>query len=76
MPTIQVKNVPRETHAELARRAAAAHQSLQAYVLETLDAVARRPTNDEVFDRLRAVGGGNLSSETAVDGLREDRDRR
>lgn len=76
MATIQIKNVPPETHAVLTRRAAAAHQSLQAYLLSRLESEAGRATNAEIFDRLRAVGGGALSVEAAVETLREDRDRR
>jgi plasmid stability protein len=33
MPSIQIKDVPEETHAVLRRRAAAAHKSLQEYVV-------------------------------------------
>lgn len=73
MATIQIKNVPAATHAVLARRAAAAHQSLQAYLLDELRSSAESPTLDEVFASLEGVTGGNLSVETAVETLREDR---
>lgn len=76
MPTIQVKNVPPEVHSVLSRRAAAAHQSLQAYVLEQLRHGAESPTLDEVLDGLEGLSGGALSVETAVETLREDRARR
>lgn len=76
MATIQIKNVPAATHAVLARRAAAAHQSLRAYLLSRLEAEAGRATNADIFDRLSAMGGGGLSVETAVETLREDRARR
>ncbi|MGI8521768.1 MAG: FitA-like ribbon-helix-helix domain-containing protein [Nocardioides sp.] len=32
MPSVQIKDVPPETHAVLRRRAAAAHQSFQEYL--------------------------------------------
>jgi plasmid stability protein len=36
MPSIQIKGVPERTHAVLRMRAAAAHQSLQEYLLQHL----------------------------------------
>ena len=50
MPSVQIKDVPDETHAVLRRRAAAAHQSLQEYLLTRLIEDAARPTLDEVLD--------------------------
>jgi hypothetical protein len=47
MPSIQVKDVPPETHAVLRRRAAAAHQSLQEYLRARLIAEAASPTIEE-----------------------------
>jgi len=32
MPSVQIKDVPEQTHAVLRQRAAAAHQSLQEYL--------------------------------------------
>lgn len=52
MATIQIKNVSEQTHAELRRRADAAGQSLQQYLLKMLDEQARRPTMAEVMDRV------------------------
>jgi plasmid stability protein len=42
MPSIQIKNVPDETHAVLRARAAAAHQSLQEYLRTLLIEEASR----------------------------------
>ena len=36
MPSVQIKNVPEQTHAVLRRRAAQANQSLQEYLLARL----------------------------------------
>ena len=75
--SIQIKGVPEETHAVLRRRAAAAHQSLQEYLLRKLIEDASRPTMDEIFDRIEA-GNTRKSSFTPDDVvkiLREDRDR-
>jgi len=74
MTSIQIKGVPEETHAVLRRRAAAAHQSLQEYLLRKLVEDAARPTMDEVFDRIDAQGdGGDFTLDDVVDLIREDR---
>ncbi len=75
MPSIQIKDVPTETHAVLRQRAAAAHQSLQEYLLSRLIAEASRPTVDEVLDRAGGRAGGSLPMGAAVESLRADRDR-
>ena len=76
MTTIQVKNVPEETHQVLRRRAAEANQSLQEYLRSRLIAEASQPTLDEVLDRVRHRSGGHapLSDTTSI--VRDDRDRR
>jgi hypothetical protein len=76
VPSIQIKDVPAETHAVLRRRAAAAHQSLQEYLLARLIAEAARPTVDEVLDLAWGRAGGIVLFEEAVDVVRADRDRR
>ena len=75
MTSIQIKGVPEETHAVLRRRAAAAHQSLQEYLLRKLIDDASRPTMDEVFDRIEARGGagGDFTLDDVVEIIREDR---
>jgi plasmid stability protein len=76
MPSIQIKDVPPETHAVLRQRAAAAHQSLQEYLLARLIAEASRPTLDEVLDRAGSRDGGSVPLSTAVDLVRDGRARR
>jgi antitoxin FitA len=76
MPSIQIKDVPEETHAVLRRRAAAAHQSLQEYLRSRLIEEASTPTVDEVLDRAGGRAGGSLPFAEAVRAVREDRDRR
>jgi plasmid stability protein len=44
MPSVQIKNVPEETHRVLRQRAATAHQSLQEYLRSKLIADASQPT--------------------------------
>ncbi len=76
MPSIQIKDVPEETHAVLRSRAAAAGQSLQEYLRSRLVDEASAPTVDEVLDRAGGRAGGSVSFQAAVGALREDRDSR
>ena len=76
MPSIQIKDVPEETHAVLRHRAAAARQSLQEYLRGRLIEEASRPTLDEVLDRAGGRAGGARSFGDAVAALHDDRDRR
>jgi plasmid stability protein len=76
MPSVQIKNVPEQTHAVLRQRAAAAHQSLQEYLRTRLIEEASEPTLEEVLDRAGGRSGGSVPLRTAVDTLRADRDRR
>jgi antitoxin FitA len=76
MPSIQIKDVPEETHMVLRRRAAAAHQSLQEYLRSRLIEEASAPTLDEVLDRAGGRAGGSVPFSAAVEALREDRARR
>jgi plasmid stability protein len=76
MPSVQIKDVPEQTHAVLRRRAAAAHQSLQEYLRAWLIEEASEPTLDEVLDRAGGRAGGEVPLKDAVAALRADRDRR
>lgn len=73
MPTIQIKNVPDETHAVLRQRAAAAHMSLQEYLRSRMIEEASRPTVDEVLDRAGGRAGGTVTLSAAVSELRSER---
>jgi hypothetical protein len=76
MPSVQIKDVPEETHAVLRRRAAQAHQSLQEYLRSRLIEEASRPTLEEVLDRAGGRAGGSVSFRDAVRVVRGDRARR
>lgn len=76
MPSVQIKDVPEDTHRVLRERAARAHQSLQEYLRSRLIADANQPTLDEVLDRFAARRGGRVSFKAAVDYVRAERDRR
>jgi plasmid stability protein len=54
MPNVTIRNVPPEVHAVLSRRAAAAGQSLQQYLLELLAQQASTPTTDEWLAQVEA----------------------
>jgi antitoxin FitA len=73
MPSVQIKDVPDQTHAVLRRRAAAAHQSLQEYLRTKLIDEASRPTLDEVLDRASGRASGSVSLKAAAKAIREDR---
>jgi antitoxin FitA len=76
MPSVQIKDVPDETHAVLRQRAAAAHQSLQEYLRGRLIEEASQPTLDEVLDRAGGRSGGKVPLKAAVAAIRGDRARR
>jgi antitoxin FitA len=76
MPSVQIKDVPADIHAVLRQRAAAAHQSLQEYLLSRLIAEASQPTLEEVLDRAGGRSGGAVPLKRAVRTLRNDRARR
>lgn len=76
MTSVQIKDVPEETHRVLRRRAAEAHQSLQEYLRSRLIEEASRPTVDEVLARAGEQTGGVVSFRDAVQAVRADRDRR
>lgn len=76
MPSIQIKDVPEETHAVLRRRAAEARQSLQEYLRSRLIEEASRPTLEEVLDRAGGRAGGSVTFKVAIRAVRDDRDRR
>lgn len=73
MRTIQVRQVPDETHAVLVRRAAEAGQSLQEYLLATLNDLAARPTVEEVLARAGGRAGGRVGLSAAARQLRSER---
>ena len=76
VPSIQVKDVPNDVHATLRRRAAAAGQSLQEYLLARLVEDAQTPTLDELLDRAGGRAGGSADLKAAVKAVRAERDVR
>jgi plasmid stability protein len=76
VPSIQVKDVPNDVHAVLRRRAAAAGQSLQEYLLHRLIEDAQTPTIDEVLDVAGGRAGGRAPLRAAARAVRAERDTR
>lgn len=74
MPSIQVKDVPDETHTVLRTRAARAGMSLQEYLLARLVEDASVPTLDEVLDRAGGRAGGRAPLAAAAEAVRSERD--
>jgi antitoxin FitA len=75
MPSVQIKNVPPDVHRVLRKRAAAAGQSMQEYLLAQLTRQAEAETLEEVLDRAGCRAGGSLGLDFAVESLRDDRQR-
>jgi antitoxin FitA len=76
MPSVQIKDVPDDTHRVLRERAARAHQSLQEYLRSRLIDEANQPTVEEVMERVAARSGGRVSFGAAAEHIRAERDRR
>jgi len=66
MPLIQIRDVPEAVRDELARKAAAAGQSMQAYLLGELTRLAERPSMAEIVRAL--AGDSTMTSGFAVPG--------
>lgn len=77
MPTITVRDVSDEARNELAARAARSGRSLQEYLREELEAMARRPSVDDwsarVAARKEAGGGVSMSADEIVAAVHADR---
>jgi len=73
MTSVQIKDVPEQTHAVLRERAARNHQSLQEYLRSWLIEQASRPTLEEVLARAGGRSGGSIPTDAAVKTLRGDR---
>jgi hypothetical protein len=76
---VLIRNVPDTVHTALVRRAEAAGQSLQEYVVGLLHEVTDKPTMSEVMDEVRAIlarnPGPRMTREEMVAVIRERRDR-
>jgi hypothetical protein len=78
MPLIQIRDVPESVRDELAKKAAAAGQSMQAYLLGELSKLAERPSMAEIVRRAQAraeATGSTVTMDDAVAAVRAVRDR-
>ena len=57
MATIQIRDIPEETYEIVRRRARAAGQSIQAYMKNQVERLARRPDEDELFAAIERFVG-------------------
>lgn len=78
MTLIQIRDVPESVRDELARKATAAGQSMQAYLLGELTKLAERPSMAEIIRRAQArakTSGSTVTMDDAVAAVRATRDR-
>jgi len=78
MALIQIRDVPEPVRDELARKAAAAGQSMQSYLLGELTRLAERPSMAEIVRRAQArakASGSTVTMGDAVAAVRAARDR-
>ncbi len=79
MSLIQIRDVPESVRDEIARKAAAAGQSMQAYLLGELTRLAERPSMAEIVRRAQArarATGSTVTMDDAVAAVRAARDQR
>ena len=72
---IQIRNVPGLLHRKLKARAALAGMSLSEYLLREIRAVAERPTQEEILERLARMSPVNPES-PPVSAVRAERESR
>ena len=76
MPSVLVRDLPDEVHAELQRRAEVRGQSLQQYLAGELRRLAERPTLEEILKRISHRRGGRVGFQEAVADIAEVRAHR
>lgn len=76
MPNVQVRDVPKEVHEALVRRAEQAGQSLQQFLAAQLARIAATPTTEELLDRIERRPKGRLSATQAIRAIEGERARR
>ena len=71
---IQIRNVPDDLHRSLKERAAREGTTLSDLILEELPRVARRPSPEQLLDRIREREP--VPGDSAADLIRAERSRR
>ena len=72
---IQIRNVPEDVHRELKLRAVRAGMSLSELLLREVTELARRPSVDELLERIRSRPPVRVS-ESSVTAVRAEREGR
>jgi plasmid stability protein len=72
---LQIRDVPDPLHRKLKARAALAGKSLSDYLLDEIQAIANRPTMEEILARLAELGPVD-PGETSEEAIRAERDAR
>jgi len=67
--------IPDDVHAELQRRAAERGQSLRQYLASELKRLAKKPSLQEVLERIDRRRGGHVGFGQAVANLTDERHR-
>jgi hypothetical protein len=75
MPSVLVRDLPDDVHANLQRRAEAEGKSLQQYLATELTRLASNPTLNDVLNRVGRRRGGKVGFDTAVRDLDDERGR-
>ena len=73
MPNVMVRDLSDDVHAGLQRRAQAAGQSLQQFLVGELTRLATTPTMTEVLERIELRRGGAVGFDAAVRDLDDER---
>ena len=76
MPNVLIRDVPKDVHSELLRRARREGRSLQQYLTALLTREAATRTLDDVLDRVERLQGGQFTLAEAVATLHQVRDER
>jgi plasmid stability protein len=71
---VQIRDVPDDVHRRLRSQAALAGQSLNEFLQQRLDEIARTPTVGELAERIRARGSVDLPP--SADIVRAEREHR
>ena len=74
MKMIQIRNVPDELHRSLKERAAREGTTLSDLILDELPRVARRPSPEQLLERIR--GRPTVPGDSAADLIRAERGER
>ncbi|MGA2015233.1 MAG: hypothetical protein ABSH51_32550 [Solirubrobacteraceae bacterium] len=76
MANLLVRDLPADVHAALQERARRDGRSLQQYVTRELTRIARRPTLNDLLDRIEQHSGGSVGLAQAAEDVAEERAQR